>query len=254
MVCLLFSDPNSAPEGGIQIMNCVATLLTKSKTKFFIEYHSSCLESMFRPYDWAYHFGICFTMGWDDQNFISLLNVHRKSQDIGRREHGALRWVNKSSVWQPSRGKIRREPSVWTINCCGTRSSFVAFSIFSSWPPSSPTPSTFWTSTSSFVWSRQTATNPTVIDLHALFNAVALTWASLLVSYSQRWGLCRAASRPVLLQRVLDHTDSSRREDGHIDWWHPVAHLCGKVHWKVVWWVWKWAQDLLVECVLRQFL
>nr|XP_046248316.1 phosphatidylinositol 3,4,5-trisphosphate 5-phosphatase 1 [Scatophagus argus] len=37
-------DPNSAPEGGIQIMNCVATLLTKSKTKFFIEYHSSCLE------------------------------------------------------------------------------------------------------------------------------------------------------------------------------------------------------------------
>uniref|UniRef100_A0A8C2X981 phosphatidylinositol-3,4,5-trisphosphate 5-phosphatase n=1 Tax=Cyclopterus lumpus TaxID=8103 RepID=A0A8C2X981_CYCLU len=34
-------------QGGIQIMNCVATLLTKSKTKFFIEYHSSCLESMF---------------------------------------------------------------------------------------------------------------------------------------------------------------------------------------------------------------
>ncbi|KAM7388680.1 hypothetical protein PAMP_024840 [Pampus punctatissimus] len=37
-------DPNSAPDGGIQFMNCVATLLTKSKTKFFIEYHSSCLE------------------------------------------------------------------------------------------------------------------------------------------------------------------------------------------------------------------
>nr|XP_019936033.1 PREDICTED: phosphatidylinositol 3,4,5-trisphosphate 5-phosphatase 1 [Paralichthys olivaceus] len=37
-------DPNSAPQGGIQIMNCMATLLTKSKTKFFIEYHSSCLE------------------------------------------------------------------------------------------------------------------------------------------------------------------------------------------------------------------
>ncbi|XP_042339626.1 phosphatidylinositol 3,4,5-trisphosphate 5-phosphatase 1 [Plectropomus leopardus] len=37
-------DPNSVPQGGIQIMNCVATLLTKSKTKFFIEYHSSCLE------------------------------------------------------------------------------------------------------------------------------------------------------------------------------------------------------------------
>ncbi|XP_040896967.1 phosphatidylinositol 3,4,5-trisphosphate 5-phosphatase 1 [Toxotes jaculatrix] len=37
-------DPNSAPQGGIQIMNCRATLRTKSKTKFFIEYHSSCLE------------------------------------------------------------------------------------------------------------------------------------------------------------------------------------------------------------------
>ncbi|KAK2835959.1 hypothetical protein Q5P01_016443 [Channa striata] len=37
-------DPNSAPQGGIQIMNCKATLFTKSKTKFFIEYHSSCLE------------------------------------------------------------------------------------------------------------------------------------------------------------------------------------------------------------------
>lgn len=43
--CILFSDLNSAPEGGIQIMNCVAFLFTKSKTKFFIEYHSSCLES-----------------------------------------------------------------------------------------------------------------------------------------------------------------------------------------------------------------
>ncbi|XP_073332446.1 phosphatidylinositol 3,4,5-trisphosphate 5-phosphatase 1 [Pagrus major] len=37
-------DLNSAPQGGIQIMNCVATFSTKSKTKFFIEYHSSCLE------------------------------------------------------------------------------------------------------------------------------------------------------------------------------------------------------------------
>ncbi|KAI3369061.1 hypothetical protein L3Q82_026030, partial [Scortum barcoo] len=37
-------DPNSSSQGVIQIMNCVATLLTKSKTKFFIEYHSSCLE------------------------------------------------------------------------------------------------------------------------------------------------------------------------------------------------------------------
>uniref|UniRef100_A0A7N9AUY4 phosphatidylinositol-3,4,5-trisphosphate 5-phosphatase n=1 Tax=Mastacembelus armatus TaxID=205130 RepID=A0A7N9AUY4_9TELE len=35
---------SNAPQGGIQIMNCKATLLTKSKTKFFIEYHSSFLE------------------------------------------------------------------------------------------------------------------------------------------------------------------------------------------------------------------
>ncbi|XP_042178783.1 phosphatidylinositol 3,4,5-trisphosphate 5-phosphatase 1 [Oncorhynchus tshawytscha] len=37
-------DPNSVSQGGIKFMNCVATLMTKSKTKFFIEYHSSCLE------------------------------------------------------------------------------------------------------------------------------------------------------------------------------------------------------------------
>ncbi|KAM9762605.1 phosphatidylinositol 3,4,5-trisphosphate 5-phosphatase 1 isoform 1-T1 [Menidia menidia] len=37
-------DPNSASQGGIQIMNCVAILSTKSKTKFFLEFHSSCLE------------------------------------------------------------------------------------------------------------------------------------------------------------------------------------------------------------------
>ncbi|XP_077572999.1 phosphatidylinositol 3,4,5-trisphosphate 5-phosphatase 1 [Stigmatopora nigra] len=41
-------DPNSAPHGSIQIMNCKATLRTKSKTKFFIEYHSSCLEKTVR--------------------------------------------------------------------------------------------------------------------------------------------------------------------------------------------------------------
>ncbi|XP_064186819.1 phosphatidylinositol 3,4,5-trisphosphate 5-phosphatase 1 [Anguilla rostrata] len=39
------NDPNSVSQGGIQFMNCVATLKTKSKTRFFIEYHSSCLES-----------------------------------------------------------------------------------------------------------------------------------------------------------------------------------------------------------------
>lgn len=37
-------DPDSGLQGSIQIMNCMATLLTKSQTRFFIEYHSSCLE------------------------------------------------------------------------------------------------------------------------------------------------------------------------------------------------------------------
>uniref|UniRef100_A0A8C4ZRV0 phosphatidylinositol-3,4,5-trisphosphate 5-phosphatase n=1 Tax=Gadus morhua TaxID=8049 RepID=A0A8C4ZRV0_GADMO len=35
-----------ASEGGIKFMNCTATLFTKSKTKFFIEFHSSCLEKI----------------------------------------------------------------------------------------------------------------------------------------------------------------------------------------------------------------
>uniref|UniRef100_A0A673IKA9 phosphatidylinositol-3,4,5-trisphosphate 5-phosphatase n=1 Tax=Sinocyclocheilus rhinocerous TaxID=307959 RepID=A0A673IKA9_9TELE len=38
------NDLSKDAEGAIKIMNCVAVLLTKSKTKFFIEYHSSCLE------------------------------------------------------------------------------------------------------------------------------------------------------------------------------------------------------------------
>ncbi|KAJ8418642.1 hypothetical protein AAFF_G00001410 [Aldrovandia affinis] len=39
------NNPNSVSQGGIKFMNCVAVLMTKSKTRFFIEYHSSCLES-----------------------------------------------------------------------------------------------------------------------------------------------------------------------------------------------------------------
>ncbi|KAL4630721.1 phosphatidylinositol 3,4,5-trisphosphate 5-phosphatase 1 isoform X1 [Arapaima gigas] len=39
------NDPSSVSEAGIKFMNCMATLKTKSKTKFFIEYYSSCLES-----------------------------------------------------------------------------------------------------------------------------------------------------------------------------------------------------------------
>uniref|UniRef100_A0A673MJC4 phosphatidylinositol-3,4,5-trisphosphate 5-phosphatase n=1 Tax=Sinocyclocheilus rhinocerous TaxID=307959 RepID=A0A673MJC4_9TELE len=39
------NDLSKDAQGAIKIMNCVAVLLTKSKTKFFIEYHSSCLES-----------------------------------------------------------------------------------------------------------------------------------------------------------------------------------------------------------------
>ncbi|XP_018612899.1 phosphatidylinositol 3,4,5-trisphosphate 5-phosphatase 1 isoform X2 [Scleropages formosus] len=39
------NDPSSVSQGGIKFMNCMAILNTKSKTKFFIECHSSCLES-----------------------------------------------------------------------------------------------------------------------------------------------------------------------------------------------------------------
>ncbi|XP_066565259.1 phosphatidylinositol 3,4,5-trisphosphate 5-phosphatase 1 isoform X2 [Amia ocellicauda] len=39
------NNPNNESQGGIKFMNCVANLMTKSKTKFSIEYHSSCLES-----------------------------------------------------------------------------------------------------------------------------------------------------------------------------------------------------------------
>lgn len=72
-------DPNSAPEGGIQIMNCVATLLTKSRTKFLVEYHSSCLESEFVLKSLR---GSCWN--WlprkkKSQLGIALLNVHRNS-------------------------------------------------------------------------------------------------------------------------------------------------------------------------------
>lgn len=40
-----FSDLSKEALGAIKFMNCVAVIHTKSKTKFFMEYHSSCLES-----------------------------------------------------------------------------------------------------------------------------------------------------------------------------------------------------------------
>nr|XP_006003065.1 PREDICTED: phosphatidylinositol 3,4,5-trisphosphate 5-phosphatase 1 [Latimeria chalumnae] len=40
------NDPNNSDSHGkIEIFNCSASLRTKSKTKFFIEFHSSCLEN-----------------------------------------------------------------------------------------------------------------------------------------------------------------------------------------------------------------
>ncbi|XP_022531201.2 phosphatidylinositol 3,4,5-trisphosphate 5-phosphatase 1 [Astyanax mexicanus] len=44
-------DPTKESQGAIKFMNCVATLQTKSKTKFFIEYHSSCLEKFVKGPD-----------------------------------------------------------------------------------------------------------------------------------------------------------------------------------------------------------
>lgn len=60
-----------------------------------------------------------------------------------------------------------------------------------------------------------------------------------------RWGLCCTASCSVLLHRVSCHTDSSWREDGHLDRWHPVTNLWGQAHWEVIWWVCTPAQVLL---------
>nr|XP_015216796.1 PREDICTED: phosphatidylinositol 3,4,5-trisphosphate 5-phosphatase 1 isoform X2 [Lepisosteus oculatus] len=39
------NNPDTESLGAIKFMNCVASFKTKSKTKFFIEYHSSCLEN-----------------------------------------------------------------------------------------------------------------------------------------------------------------------------------------------------------------
>ncbi|TRY96451.1 hypothetical protein DNTS_027526 [Danionella cerebrum] len=38
------NDLSKDAQGAIKVMNCLAELFTKAKTKFFIEFHSSCLE------------------------------------------------------------------------------------------------------------------------------------------------------------------------------------------------------------------
>uniref|UniRef100_A0A8D3DAC2 phosphatidylinositol-3,4,5-trisphosphate 5-phosphatase n=1 Tax=Scophthalmus maximus TaxID=52904 RepID=A0A8D3DAC2_SCOMX len=77
-------DPNSAPQGGIQIMNCVAMLLTKSKTKFFIEYHSSCLESRFRLSFFQYlldqHILMCVKSTDSDESYGKVASALRAAQ------------------------------------------------------------------------------------------------------------------------------------------------------------------------------
>ncbi|XP_066521279.1 phosphatidylinositol 3,4,5-trisphosphate 5-phosphatase 1 isoform X2 [Hoplias malabaricus] len=45
------NDLTKDSKGAIKFMNCVATLMTKSKTKFFIEYHSRCLEKFVKGPD-----------------------------------------------------------------------------------------------------------------------------------------------------------------------------------------------------------
>lgn len=97
-----FSDPSSAPQGGIQIMNCVATLLTKSKTKFFIEYHSSCLESMF-DHIWL-ELALKLTM-----TIKTSLDLYRNSEDLRGRKQRTLRRVHKSLVRQPNCGKVKMQ-------------------------------------------------------------------------------------------------------------------------------------------------
>lgn len=135
--CCFFPDPNSVSQGGIQFINCVATLQTKSKTKFFIEFHSSCLESMFQLFAWLYHVEFCFC-GLDVGSYRNPanvnLNVHRNCEDYRGREHRAHRWVNKSPVWLQSWGKMRKNESFQCTNCLSScsvwKSLYILFYIF----------------------------------------------------------------------------------------------------------------------------
>jgi hypothetical protein len=46
--CLFFCVPGPGTvdsQGQIEFLECYATLKTKSQTKFYLEFHSSCLES-----------------------------------------------------------------------------------------------------------------------------------------------------------------------------------------------------------------
>lgn len=96
------SDLNSAPEGGIQIMNCVATLLTKSRTKFLVEYHSSCLESEFTLQRLMIGWGSC------------------RNQLPSKRSHSTLHCFAKRLQKQSKRPRER----TWSTQKAPSRSAF----------------------------------------------------------------------------------------------------------------------------------
>lgn len=56
---LLTSGPGTVDsQGQIEFLACYATLKTKSQTKFYLEFHSSCLESKWLanpPEGWFFH-------------------------------------------------------------------------------------------------------------------------------------------------------------------------------------------------------
>lgn len=160
-------------------MNCKATLYTKSKTKFFIEYHSSCLESMFKvSFLLNTTLGFCFKFWLIISTRVSL-NVDRNGQDFRGREHMGNRWVGESLVWKPSWGKVKMQ--LFSVEAeLLWRQSVIIYCLFClslSSPPSSLTQSTFWTSTSSSVWSQQIAMSLSVINLRAVCKTGALNWA-----------------------------------------------------------------------------
>lgn len=160
------SDPNSAPEGGIQIMNCVAILLTKSRTKFLVEYHSSCLESKFILQRLR---GSCWIrLPWKKKRrrFNSVLVCWMftetvKTPEGENMEHseGSIKVFFRNQIEvKAGRGRFLGWPNHFGMILMKSPCFFLSS------PPSSRIQSTSWTSTSSSVSSQQTATSHMVTD------------------------------------------------------------------------------------------
>lgn len=103
------SDPTTECKGAIKFMNCVATLKTKAKTKFFMEYHSSCLESKDTP---VWHHNITTS-----QRSHSLTTfIYRICQKSWNREPGEHRGLDQGSIHGSRGGKNSTETFIKILN------------------------------------------------------------------------------------------------------------------------------------------